>query len=148
MPVCAAVIVLSIGGSVVWATPAGSEPDVIAIRQAGYDLLQGTVTGMKQAIAAKADPKPYAEGAAAVARWGKLIPSLFPAGTETGGKTKAKPEIWSDRAGFEKAAANMNVAATKLSEVAKAGDVDGFAAQFKALTDTCGACHKQYRNRT
>jgi len=148
MPVIGGVLLFATVAVAVRAAPAETEPNIIEMRQTGYDLVQGTVTGIKEAVAAKADPKPYADGAAAIARWGKLIPLLFPKGSDTGNNTKAKPEIWSDRAGFEKAASNMNEAASKVSEIAKSGNVEGFAAQFKVLGDACGACHKQYRYRT
>ena len=82
-----------------------------------------------------------------MARWSRLIPSLFPPGTDTGHDTKAKPEVWSDRAGFLKAAADFTAASEKLSEAAKSGDVEAFAARFKAASAACGACHKAYKQR-
>ena len=124
---------------------AAGPADMIPLRQAGYDLLAGTFAGLKPAIDAKADVKPLAARAEAMAKWGKQIPLLFPTGSDAGHPTKAQPAIWSDRAGFEKAAANFTEAAEKLTVLAKAGDADGFAAQWKAVGDTCGTCHKDYR---
>jgi cytochrome c556 len=127
---------------------AQSGPDVIETRQAGYDLMGGLAEAMKAAVAAKSDPKAFADDADAMARWGRLIPALFPPGSGEGHDTKAKPEIWTDRAGFEKAAADFAAAAGKLSEAAKSGDPDAFAAQFKATGAACGACHKAYKVRS
>jgi cytochrome c556 len=73
------------------------------------------------------------------------MPVLFPPGSDKGGDTKALPEIWTDRAGFEKIASDAGAAATKLAEAAKAGDADEVAVQFKALGEQCGTCHKHYR---
>ncbi len=121
--------------------------DIIAARQAGYDLQQGVATAMKSAVDSGSSVKGLEDGAKGLVSWGKVIPTLFPVGTETGHGTKAKPEVWSDRAGFEKAAANFVAAADKLAPLAAADDKAGFAAQFKEVGGTCGACHRQFRNR-
>lgn len=121
--------------------------DIILTRQAGYDLLGATFSGMKAAIEAKMDVKPLAGGADAMAKWGKTIPLAFPPGSDTGYPNKALPTIWSDRAGFEKASVNFTEASEKLSVIAKTGDADAFAAQFKVVGGTCGACHKEYRGK-
>ena len=50
-------------------------------------------------------------------------------------------------AGFVKAANDLAEAATKLAELAKAGDTDATAAQVKVVGDACAACHRTYRAR-
>ncbi len=119
--------------------------DPIAIRQVGMDLTGGDLAYIKSVVTAKGEVKPLEVPAKAIARWAATIPVLFPPGSETGGDTKALPEIWSDRAGFEKIASAARAAATKLAEAAKANDADAVAVQFKALGEQCGACHKGYR---
>jgi cytochrome c556 len=119
--------------------------DPIAIRQVGMDLTGGSFAYIKSVVQAKGEVKHLEEPAKAIARWTKTIPVLFPPGSDKGEDTKALPEIWSDRAGFEKIAAAAGTAATKLAEAAKAGDADTVAVQFKALGEQCGACHKGYR---
>jgi cytochrome c556 len=119
--------------------------DYIAIRKAGQGLMAGTFGGLRLAVTAKTDVKTLAYPPADMAAWMRVFPSMFPKGTETGGNTKALPAVWSDRAGFEKAAANFIDAATKLSDLAKAGDTEAFAAQVKVVGEACGACHKDYR---
>lgn len=121
---------------------------LIETRQSGQDVVYGVVADMKAAVAAKADPKQYADGAMALSRWFKNFPSLFPAGTESGHDTKAKPEIWSDTAGFIKASQAASDAAAALAAAAKSGDQAEFAAKFQALGQTCGACHKVYKVKT
>ncbi len=122
--------------------------DVIAARQAGFDGVQGLVDAMKATVDAGGSVKPLAGGAKGMVSWGQVIPSLFPAGTESGHHTHAKAEIWSDTAGFQKAAADFVAAAQKLQTLAAADDKDVFAAQFKTLGGTCGACHRGYRARS
>ena len=126
---------------------AAGAADSIHIRQAGYSLLGATFGGLKTAIDAKIDVKTLAGRADAMTKFGKAIPLLFPEGSDTGLPTKALPTVWSDRAGVEKAAANFTEATEKLSVLAKAGDADGFAAQWKATGEACGACHKDYRGK-
>ncbi len=119
--------------------------DPIKIRQAGMALAGGNFAFIRSVVAAKGDVKPLEDPAKALAKWAAVVPTVFPPGSDKGEDTKALPEIWSDRAGFEKNAAAMGEAATKLAVSAKAGDVDAVAADAKALGGQCGACHKAYR---
>jgi cytochrome c556 len=123
--------------------------DIIVTRQAGFDLQQGAFDAIRAALAAKApDIKPYASAAGGIESWAKQIPLAFPKGSETGHDTKAKPEIWSDSAGFAKDANDLATAAAKLEELAKAGDSAGVADQVKLVGAACGACHRTYRVRS
>jgi len=119
--------------------------DPIAIRQVGMDLTGGDFAFIRSVVAAKGDVKPLEVPAKAIARWATTIPEVFPAGSDKGGDTKALPEVWSDRAGFEKIAVAMGAVATKVVEAAKAGNPDAVAADTKALGEQCSACHKRYR---
>jgi cytochrome c556 len=124
------------------------KPEVlIAARQSAYAMSSGTFAGMKDAIKDGEDVKPWADAAADMAEWAGVIPSLFPPGTEKGNDTKAKPAVWSDRAGFIKAAGVYQDAAKKLAAAAKANDKAAFAAAFKETGKACGACHKAYREK-
>ena len=126
---------------------AAKPDDIVAGRQAAFDLQQGVFAAMKATIDAGGSVKPLADGAKGLVKWGTAMPGMFPVGTESAHDTKAKAEVWSDRAGFEKAAANFEAASVKLAALADADDKAGFADQFKATGATCGACHRQFRNR-
>ena len=121
--------------------------DIIAGRQAAFDLQQGMVGAMKATVEGGGSVKPLTDGAKGLVSWGIAMPGMFPVGTESGHNTKAKPEVWSDRAGFEKAATDFHAAAVKLVALAEADDKAGFADQFKAVGATCGGCHRQFRAR-
>jgi cytochrome c556 len=121
--------------------------DPIETRQAGQDLLNATFLGIRAVVAAKGDVKTLEAPAKAMARWIKQFPTQFPKGSEEGHDTKALPAVWSDPAGFQKAADNLADAATKLAELAKAGDAEAVAAQVKVVGEACGACHRTYRAR-
>ena len=69
---------------------------------------------------------------------------LFPEGTETGGDTEAKATIWSDRAGFDKAMMDFNVA-VDAAIAAAPQDVDAFKPVMNDIMGTCKGCHDGYR---
>ena len=71
--------------------------------------------------------------------------ALFPKGSQTG-KTRAKPEIWEKPDNFVKTAKHLGETAGELAAAAKSGDDAAVEAKFKALSDTCGSCHKTFRN--
>jgi cytochrome c556 len=121
--------------------------DVIETRQAGQDVFSGTFAGIRAVIESKGDVKKLENPAKYMARWMKQYPTLFPAGSDKGHDTKALPAVWTDMAGFKKLADDMVLASTKMSELAKAGDSEGAAAQLKVMGDGCAACHKTYRAR-
>ncbi|MSP41552.1 MAG: cytochrome c [Deltaproteobacteria bacterium] len=72
------------------------------------------------------------------------IVAAFPKGNTTG-KTKAKPEIWEKSEDFGKTAKSLSKVAGELAAAAKAGNEAEVGVKFKALGDTCGSCHKQFR---
>ena len=74
-------------------------------------------------VAAKGDVTKLEKPAKAIARWMKVFPTLFPPGSDKGENTKALPSIWSDHAGFVKAADRLADAADTLAADAKAGNV-------------------------
>jgi cytochrome c556 len=121
------------------------EMNVILLRQAGQDLLAGTFGGIRAVVAAKGDVKTLAQPATAMGKWMRVFPSTFPAGSDKGNNTKALPVIWTDMAGFQKAANDMAEATDKLAQLAKADDADGVTAQVKVVGEACAACHRTYR---
>lgn len=148
--------VLAFGMMIVVSTGAalaqGSAPlltadEVVATRKAGMNLQAGNLIAMKQAVEAGTDVKPLTGSAKSLAGWGRVIPTVFPAGTEAVGATKARPEVWSDRAGFDRAAANFVAQADKLTQLADSNDKPGFAAQYTATTQACGGCHRSFQVR-
>lgn len=76
-----------------------------------------------------------------LAELSKLLPEIFPKGTENG-KTDALPDIWAKPADFRKAAENMGDEAAKLAGMS---DAMGAKAQIKELGKSCGGCHKKFR---
>jgi cytochrome c556 len=71
----------------------------------------------------------------------------FPKGTgpEAGFKTDAKPEIWSDPAGFAKARKELAEQAPKLLTFADANDLAGLRSHVPVVAQSCKGCHDKYR---
>ncbi|MDP6707428.1 MAG: cytochrome c [Alphaproteobacteria bacterium] len=82
--------------------------------------------------------------AEAMVQLSKGILTHFPEGSADS-KSRAKPEIWSDWAGFQKAAAAFEAATPGLVVAAKSGDQAKIGAAVGAVGKTCGGCHKPYR---
>ncbi|MES2989569.1 MAG: cytochrome c [Pseudomonadota bacterium] len=121
-----------------------SKDQVIAGRKAAFLMSAGLFNSMKGAIDRGDDVKTQAFAARGLARWAAALPGMFPAGS-TSEASEALSVIWSDRAGFEARAAAYAEAAGKLGDLAKAGDKDGFAAQWAVVRGTCSGCHDTYR---
>lgn len=57
----------------------------------------------------------------------------------------AKPEIWSDAAGFKQKEQAFQDGVAKLSAAADSGDLAKVRAAFGAVGASCKACHDAYR---
>ena len=62
-----------------------------------------------------------------------------------GGKTRAKPDIWSDWDGFKKAAMDMEKATADVKTAVASGDDEAIGAALGAAGDGCKGCHKKFR---
>jgi cytochrome c556 len=91
------------------------------------------------------DAKVAADNADIVAAMAKLPWAAFGPGTESGGNTKAKPEIWTDQAKFKESSDKLVAESTKLAAAAKTGSLDTLKTAFGATADTCKTCHDSFR---
>jgi cytochrome c556 len=66
---------------------------------------------------------------------------LFPEGSG-GGDSRAKPEIWTDRAGFDQAMKDAQSAAAAMAAVT---DEAAYVPAMKTLGGGCKGCHDKYR---
>jgi cytochrome c556 len=126
----------------------GMARDVVPARRAAFSLSAVAVNAIRTGIDAHAPLQTQGFAVEALRKWSHALPGLFPEGTgvtDLPGETAAKPEIWTDRAGFEARAADYAAAVDRLSERAQAGDVDGFDSQFAVVRTSCGSCHDVYR---
>ena len=90
------------------------------------------------------DARVAAENAAIAETMSRLPWAAFGEGTDKG-DTKAKPEIWRERAKFDAAADKMQAEMGKLAAASKTGNLDAIKAAFQATGATCKACHDDFR---
>ena len=93
------------------------------------------------------DAKAAADNAAVVESMSKLPWAGFGEGTNQGGNTKPKPEVWSDNAKFKEAADKMMAEVVKLNTAAKTGKLDDLKSAVSATGGTCKNCHDNFRNK-
>jgi cytochrome c556 len=67
-------------------------------------------------------------------------------GPESGADTAAKPEIWTQPEEFAQKSQALVDASAQLATVYAGGDAAAFAAQWKAVGETCEACHEKFKN--
>ena len=120
--------------------------DQIKLRQSAYTLMNynfGSLSNMAQ------EKKPYNKDEAIrnadfVAMLSGVPKGFFGENSDHG-HTRAKSEIWKNRADFDSKMDKMTTETSKLPQVARTGD---FAALKKQVAETgaaCKACHDDYR---
>jgi cytochrome c556 len=130
-----------------WA--AGMSPvDAIKARQSNFKDIGGAFKAIRDQLrlstpnlaAIKESAQQIKNLAADQSHW-------FPKGTgaEAGVKTAAKPEIWSDAAGFSEALNKFGAEAPKLLSFAEASDIDSLKKQVVVVGRACKGCHDTYR---
>jgi cytochrome c556 len=118
---------------------------IVAARQSAYGLSAANFAQLKAQADAGVDVHTLTFPSRQLARWARILPTMFPAGTNLP-TSHALPALWSDRAGFEAKAAAYAAAATALAQAAQTGDRAAFLAQWTAVRATCGACHDAYKS--
>lgn len=64
-----------------------------------------------------------------------------------GEKTRALPEVWSQKAKFDDLSQRLQAETAKLGELARARDEAGVKQQYAAVGKVCGACHDGFRQK-
>ena len=90
------------------------------------------------------DAKAAADNAMLLDTIDKLPFVAFTEGTDKG-NTRAKPEIWAERAKFDAAAQKMQEEVSKLVAATKTGNQDQIKAAAGAVGGACKACHDSYQ---
>lgn len=70
--------------------------------------------------------------------------NYFPPGSETGHDTEARPEIWTDRAGFDARMADF-ADAVAVAVAANPQSVDELRPVLNGVFKTCKGCHEGFR---
>ncbi|MGE0233164.1 MAG: cytochrome c [Flavobacteriaceae bacterium] len=126
--------------------PASAAEDPIAARQAVMKSNGAAVGALAKMVKGETEYNALAAEMAMRTISSGLVafPSLFPAGSETGGDTKASPKIWEDMAGFQQAAAKATADAAAAIGPAGQG-LDALKGVFGTVARNCAGCHETYQ---
>jgi cytochrome c556 len=102
-----------------------------------------TLGALKQAADSGGDLAALRPRIESLIAWSDELPTLFPAGSESG---DARPEIWSNPAGFTAAAQRFQAATRALAAPAAAGDRPAFLTAWTAVRGSCGGCHADFKS--
>lgn len=141
--VAAALVAVAAPASAQFAKP----EDAIKYRQSALSVM-GTHFGRLGAMAngrVPLDAKVAADNADIVAEMAKLPWAAFGPGTDKGGNTRAKPEIWTEQAKFKEYSDKLVAESIKLSAAAKTGNLDTLKTAFGATAASCKACHDAFQ---
>lgn len=143
----AAIGLICLGGTAGAQTTRSPLADIVEARQAGMMLSGVAMASIKAGIDAERPLGSQRFASRSLSRWAHSVPAMFPAGSgaEAGVATNARPEIWSDRAGFGAKAAAYVEATDRLVELAAGDDSAAFAAQWTVVRASCQSCHDGYK---
>jgi cytochrome c556 len=141
---CSAALTVSLPALAQFAKP----EDAIKYRQSALFVMQQNFARVATMAAGRApfDAKVAAESAEVAAFMSKLPWAAFGEGTDKGAPTKAKAEIWADKAKFGEYAEKMQAEMAKLNAAAKTGNLDSIKAAVGAVGGSCKTCHDAFRS--
>ena len=132
------------------ATPAMAQfakpEDAIKYRQSAFALM-GTHMGRLAAVVKGEVPynkEDVARNAAIISTLSSLPWQAFGPGTEGG---KAEPAIWKESAKFKTASDRMQAAVAELNTAAQSGNPENLKKALGATSQTCKACHDDFRKK-
>jgi cytochrome c556 len=140
--VAAATLVLAAPAMAQFAKP----DDAIKYRKSALFVMQQNFGRVAAMAAGKApfDAKLAAESSEVAAYMSKLPWAGFVEGSDKG-DTKAKPQIWAEKAKFNEYAEKMQAEMAKLDAAAKTGNLDSIKAAVGAVGGSCKTCHDAFR---
>jgi len=123
--------------------------DDIRYRQAAFTVMAKHFSHLGAMANGKVpfDAKAAAADADVLAVVDKLPFTAFGPGTDKGGDTKAKPEIWQKTADFNQDRDHMETEMGKLVTAAKSGNLDAIKAAFGQTAKTCKSCHDSFKQK-
>ena len=125
-----------------------SAVEAVKARQQGLKSLGTAFKVIRDELRnASADSVRIKAAAADITRAAGAIGTWFPAGTgpESGVKTDAKPEVWTDAAGFAAARETFVREADKWTHWGDSADTSAWKDAAASLGRSCKGCHDKYR---
>jgi cytochrome c556 len=147
-PAVAGAVLLALGAAGVAQAQGSKEADAaIKYRKSLYTVVVANFAPLGAMASGKApfDAAVFKRNSARVAFLAGIAPEVFPEVSKTG-DTKAKPEIWANKAEFDKLMKDFQDKTAALSTTAaSATSVDGVKAAFGAAGGACKACHDKFK---
>lgn len=127
-----------------------SQGDAVRVMHERHEGMENLGKAMKalhrELESGKADINVVRTQTAIMASTAAKIPGWFPAGTGPDvGKTRAKPEIWTQHDLFLRKAKDYQAAAQAIDAAAKSGDLNKVMASHDGVDKACKACHDPFR---
>lgn len=123
------------------------EEPMQSYRQSYFTLLAmnfGPIAGMLKGDIPWDDARAATMAANFTALANMNVAPAFPPGTEQG-TTRAKPELWENKADFEEKLANLKAASKSLLPAVQSGDKKAVGGAVKEIGGACKACHDEYK---
>jgi cytochrome c556 len=141
-----ALLALTLAG----ATSAQVKPeDAIKWRQSGYGFMAWNMARIKANVEGSYNKDEVIKAANAIQMVANSgMGALYLPGTDKGTgweKTRAKPEIWTEKEKIGKAAMNLAKEANDMATVAAAGDAAATKVQLGKLGSACKGCHDDFK---
>jgi cytochrome c556 len=120
--------------------------DQLKLRKAAYSLMNYSLGSIDAMVEGK---RPFNKdealrNAELLAQLATVPRGFFGEGTDKG-ETRAKPEVWTNRADFDAKMDKMITETGKLYQVAKTGDAAALKKSVADVDKACSACHDDYR---
>jgi len=149
----AAVAIAGVSTAVVMSLTSGSAlaqtaEQAVNFRQGAYQVMEWHLRPLVQMIkgARPFDASLYARNALVIQQMGMVIADGFIPGSDAANlKTRARPEVWSNPAGFKSALERFQGEAAKTVEAGKSGNEKAMRAQLGELIRSCSNCHDDFR---
>ena len=146
--VLASAAIVAICGAAYAQRPAANAAATIQARQGNYKQIAAALKGISDQL--RTDSPDLAQirpSAALLADRSVRVLGWFPRGTgpEAGVRTRARPEIWTDAAGFRQRGAAFVVAARALNAAARGGNVAQVRTALRDVSRACSGCHDTFR---
>ncbi len=136
--------VLGVVGVVMGISAAAALADVRGDRESAMKGMGGAMGNIGRLIRADTlDADAAKRSADQVAGTAKILVTLFPEGSQA--NSRAKPDVWSNRAAFTAVANDFSASADKLVAAVQAGDKAQIGAAMQAVGAGCNSCHNQFR---
>jgi len=125
-------------------TPAGRA--AIASRRAIFLLIGNSFRPVAEMLRGPVPPQAnLAKYANRVAQLADFLPEAFP-DISNGGETRAKANIWNDRADFDRLLQQFRDHTGQLTQAASKHDDAALKAAATAVAQDCRSCHEHYRS--